>query len=956
MQVFRHDQVRAILIAFLFLLVPFSGRAQNITFLSQTNPVIGSISFGDVWGDGNIAYMGVWQNYSTRQYGVGIFDISNPANPQRLTTYFYSLASSHNQFEQGVVTNGLGYFASWSGGGVHIVSLTNPAAPALVNIINSSHNGFDRVHTMFLERDFLYEAAHVDGIESVKVFNVADPLAPVYLWDVVTTNTLKVHQITVAKKGASTILYTSGWGSSSLPGQTDIWDVSNVATESPKWLGRIFSGRSAHSSWPTPDGNALVVCREVAGGEVTIYDVSNPANPVPLSVITTTGMGLESSIPHNPVIVSNLLFLSWYQNGIQVFDISDRTKPVRVGSFDTYGSPGTSGFQGNWGIYPFLGLNRILLSDIQSGLWVLDASAVLTGTNNYPPLMVRSPTNQFAQQGDTVTLQPVATGSALKYQWRFNGTNLNGATASSLSLTNVQGSHSGSYFVLASNAFGSVTSAVATLSVVLTNYPPTITAHPQPFSVYHGEPVTFSVGVIGDAPFSYQWRFNGNNISGATNATFSRPSVEGDHAGSYSVVVSNSAGATNSMNALLTIIDSPYLSGVQNKVGSRSAFITWNTTVPSDSQVQFDPEGAQNQSKLAAASATASFSGSSYLDSNVSTNHTILLTGLQPGTRYNFQVISAAGTNHYISGVYQFTTAGAPIIVDNGFDSIPRVGTWNSSSNVAGYYGTNYHYANVSQSTLRTATFTPNLPATGRYDVYVRYAASSDRATNAPYTIVYDGGSVTVPVNQKLNGGIWNLLASEVPFLDGTSGYVRLANTASGGNVVIADAVQFIYLDAQEFPTDGSIPPFWSEFYFGGPDNPLEDADGDGYTTGEEYVFGTSPIAADGKINFRVLRSGNSVNVIFFPLLGNRAYTLLRRSSLTSGNWESASAGPIYPSANGDGTFSITAGAEADYYKLSVQLTAGGGAFSGALATPADKAFSPFATDPVCGPNRAYVK
>ena len=38
-------------------------------------------------------------------------------------------------------------------------------------------------------------------------------------------------------------------------------------------------------------------------------------------------MGLESDIPHNPVVVSNFLFLSWYQNGIQVFDITDRAKP-----------------------------------------------------------------------------------------------------------------------------------------------------------------------------------------------------------------------------------------------------------------------------------------------------------------------------------------------------------------------------------------------------------------------------------------------------------------------------------------------------------------------------------------------------------------------------------------------------------------------------------------------------
>ena len=206
-------------------------------------------------------------------------------------------------------------------------------------------NGFDRVHTIWLERNYLYEAAHVAGIVSVKVFDVSNPSAPVYLQDIVTTNTTKVHQITVRNKGASTILYTSGWGGNdnsnpSSPGQTDIWDVSSVGSQPAQWLGRIYSGYNSHSSYPTPDGNTLVVCREIPGGDVKLYDISNPAaiptNARPLVTLTPASMGIEADIPHNPVVVSNYLFVSWYQNGLQIFDITDRTKPVRLGFFDTY--------------------------------------------------------------------------------------------------------------------------------------------------------------------------------------------------------------------------------------------------------------------------------------------------------------------------------------------------------------------------------------------------------------------------------------------------------------------------------------------------------------------------------------------------------------------------------------------------------------------------------------------
>ena len=186
---------------------------------------------------------------------------------------------------------------------------------------------------------------------SVKVFDVSNPSAPVYLQDIVTTNTTKVHQITVRNKGASTILYTSGWGGNdnsapSSPGQTDIWDVSNVGTQPAQWLGRIYSGYNSHSSYPTPDGNTLVVCREIPGGDVKLYDITNPAtiptNAAPLVTLTPASMGIEADIPHNPVVVSNYLFLSWYQNGIQIFDISDRTKPVRLGFFDTFPSSKTA--------------------------------------------------------------------------------------------------------------------------------------------------------------------------------------------------------------------------------------------------------------------------------------------------------------------------------------------------------------------------------------------------------------------------------------------------------------------------------------------------------------------------------------------------------------------------------------------------------------------------------------
>ena len=91
---------------------------------------------------------------------------------------------------------------------------------------------------------------------------------------------------------------------------------------------------------------------------------------------------------------------------------------------------------------------------------------------------------------------------------------------------------------------------------------------------------------------------------------------------------------------------------------------------------------------------------------------------------------------------------------------------------------------------LCKATWTPDIPAAGNYSVHVWWTTNPNRATDAPYTIYYDGGSQTIDVNQQVNGSQWNQLGTaSFPFAAGTSGYVVLSDDANGQ--VIADAVKF---------------------------------------------------------------------------------------------------------------------------------------------------------------------
>src|SRR5207249_933372 len=87
-------------------------------------------------------------------------------------------------------------------------------------------------------------------------------------------------------------------------------------------------------------------------------------------------------------------------------------------------------------------------------------------------------------------------------------------------------------------------------------------------------------------------------------------------------------------------------------------------------------------------------------------------------------------------------------------------------------------------------TFTPNLPTSGLYQVYIRWTANANRATNAPIDIISPAGTNTVLVNQTQGGGQWVLLAT-TNFAAGNTGKVRIRNGGTSG-YVIADAVEFL--------------------------------------------------------------------------------------------------------------------------------------------------------------------
>lgn len=384
-----------------------SVNAQKIRLRSKLDPLTGIYAYSDLWAEGNIAVLGTYCKDSlsctgspSQLQGALIFDITDPDNPVLANHYNPTPAQ---QMLEAVVKNNIGYFGSGNGGGVHVVNLSNPYQPVLITTINSTNGGgYNTIHEILIDGNFLYETDSRTKV--IKVINISNPASPVFVRNITTGDPSFIHAVHIA--GGR--LFCSGWGST-----TEIYDISNVGTQQPPLIGVINSGSSSHSSATSEDGNYLYNARELFNGDLRVYNISNPSNPVLVKSINADSLGINAICPHNPVVKGNLLYVSWYQGGLQVFDISNPSDPKRVGQFDTFQDAfvGTNDLLGNepwdifcgstdmrsnaaktglipnnyggsWSVFPFLGEDKVILGDLSYGFFIVDVRGVFGNAKN----------------------------------------------------------------------------------------------------------------------------------------------------------------------------------------------------------------------------------------------------------------------------------------------------------------------------------------------------------------------------------------------------------------------------------------------------------------------------------------------------------------------------------------------------------------------------------------------
>ena len=388
--------------------------------LANVNPR-GDVN-GNIWVHADHAYMGYYGNSQTTcQSGVRVYSLRNPKRPRRVATFGLTpaaLAGTYADqiriktvrspaFSGDLAAIGLQrcrfpFDASGGTRGFALYDVSRPSRPRLLSIVNTLPAVGS--HELWLQavgdRAYVYTAipraelhGSPDGVTPAnpdfRIYDVSNPRAPVQVgqWGIWANLGIKpsanqfVHSVLTNR--AATRAYLSYWEYG-----TVILDISDPAR--PQHLSTLRDPGQlelphAHSAWLTPDESVLLETQEFGrffnfrgSGHPRLFDISDPRNPALIGRYVLPGA--ETSTVHDPKIVGSRAYVSWYDFGVRVLDLSRPGSPRPLAHFQ----PGAGRNSANpwcpectfvWGAFP----NRdyFVATDMNTGLWVAKIRCVV---------------------------------------------------------------------------------------------------------------------------------------------------------------------------------------------------------------------------------------------------------------------------------------------------------------------------------------------------------------------------------------------------------------------------------------------------------------------------------------------------------------------------------------------------------------------------------------------------
>ena len=343
----------------LFLLFVFTANSQqslNINLLSNLDY---NNDLSDVWGyandAGEYALVGVYN-------GISVVDVTNPYNPVELGFFPGPESIWRDLKTWGNYLYCINDEDGDGGAGLQILNLEE-----LINGVNNPTYienmslGFETAHNIYIdENGVLYVFGADYGIGGALMYDlVANPENPPLLG---VFNDYYLHD---GMARGDTL-----WGGAINDGVFTVIDVSDK--QNPSIIGsHTTPNYYSHNCWISDDGDYLFTTDEVSGAYVAAYDVSN-LNDIEEVDRIQAWSPQTNVIPHNTHVDGDFIVTSYYTDGVSVVDVSNPSNMVEVGYYDTSENYSGGGFNGAWGAYPWLPSGNILVTDIETGLYVLE--------------------------------------------------------------------------------------------------------------------------------------------------------------------------------------------------------------------------------------------------------------------------------------------------------------------------------------------------------------------------------------------------------------------------------------------------------------------------------------------------------------------------------------------------------------------------------------------------------
>ena len=359
--------MKKLILSLSIMLLTISSNAQqtaNLLYNWQDTSLVGSWAYdntyNECWGmvvnDREIAIIG-----STA--GTHFFDVTDPVN------------STEVAFVAGAYTGGgvihrdyhdfQGYLYvvcdEGSSSTLQIIDITD--LPNSVNTVYDSNALFIKSHNIYIDTATakLYACASNTAMD---VYDLNIPTNPTLIYSYNAVG--HVHDAFVRNDTAYLNCGNDG---------LRVLDFSmvNAMGDQPIQLATLTSYPDAgynHSGWLNYEGTVYIMQDENHGYDVKILDVADLSN---ISVLATFNSGVDpQSMAHNGIIKGDFAYIPYYHDGLRVFDISDPSNPVQIWEYDTYAPNSHASYKGAWGVYPNLPSGNIIVSDMQTGLYIIE--------------------------------------------------------------------------------------------------------------------------------------------------------------------------------------------------------------------------------------------------------------------------------------------------------------------------------------------------------------------------------------------------------------------------------------------------------------------------------------------------------------------------------------------------------------------------------------------------------